>query len=216
MPTNERFVERLNTSTVQLSVAVRLTDSYSGNPPLGRVDVELSETRVQPVFSVGGHYLFFDLNEKPEQRTVVISGDDRYLPASETVTVAALDPLHPVVEVPLTPSPAYPFDPWVTLVRGRVVTETGDPLADAVVTLSGVDSAGRADDRGEFVVALPDLGPNDVVEHDGRRIVAPGGDPLVATATHPTLDDASDPTEVTVAEGGQVSLELVVNNMIDR
>jgi hypothetical protein len=153
-----------------------------------------------------GEYLFVDLDVDGSERTVVVAGDDRYLPERTPVVLADLDPLAPVVEPTLLPSPAYPFPAWMTLVRGQVAAPSGDPVADAGVTLSGGTVPGRTDARGEFVVPLPDVGLTDVIDQDGSRILAPDGDPLVATASHPTHGTASEP--VSVAEGEQAVVDL--------
>ncbi|MDS0301133.1 carboxypeptidase-like regulatory domain-containing protein [Halogeometricum sp. S1BR25-6] len=207
MPASDRLGERLGTSTARLSLAVRPVDAFAGTCLRDQLTVRLSGA-ARPVPSPSGHFLFFDLDETKDPRTVIVTSEDRFLPTEVAVTLADLEPLSPVIEVPLTPAPAYRFPAWATLVRGRVLTAATEPVADATITLSGLDTTGRTDDRGEFVVGLPPLDARDVVERDGRRVVVPAGDPLTVMATHPTLDLVSESTEVTVTEGETVSVSL--------
>ena len=212
MRANDRIGERVGTSTRRLSLAVRPIDAYRGARATGDLCVRIPDRPSRPVPTPSGHYLFFDLDAaESEPVTVVVTGGEHYLPGEGSVSLTELDPLSPLLEISLLPAPSYPFPAWTTLVRGRVRTEAGEPIVDATVTVSGGAHPGRTDARGEFVVAMPTLDPRDVIEEDGRRIVAPAGDPLVATAAHPTLDRASDPTEVMVAEGEQAAVALTID-----
>jgi hypothetical protein len=217
MSESDRIGERLGRVERALSLAVAPVDAYTGSRPLGPLRVELTEA-APGVRSRDGFYLFFGLDaETPAERSVRATGDDRYLPATDAVRLGDLDPSHPVVELPVFPSPAYPFPPWATLVRGRVRVEpddedeppAGTPVAGATVSLSGVSAVGRTDGRGEFAVAIPDVRATEVVMQDGRRLVAPNGDPLSVTATHPETDRSVTLDAVSVPEGGQCSVELL-------
>jgi hypothetical protein len=62
--------------------------------------------------------------------------------------------------IELFPRSAYPFAPFVTLARGRLVRHSnGALIAAAVVTLlrdgAAVGRTGRTDDRGDFTMFFP-------------------------------------------------------------
>jgi hypothetical protein len=129
-----------------------------------------------------GTFLFFDLPNGPVDFSIR-SGRDTpyYLPADVTVTLppsSALwpafpdialadpalmlsDPAQPApfrtqfLQACLSPSPAYPFEPTATLLRG-VVLHASAPVAGAIVSdLAGNAPAALTGADGQFALAFP-------------------------------------------------------------
>lgn len=174
--------DRLSIGTVgtTLSIAVELTDVYTGGRPVGPTRVSLVDRDETFRRSPTGDYVLCDLPNDVESVRIRVDGAV-YLPEERSVELSTLDELSPVVSVALRPAPNYAFGTGVTLVRGHVVDADDEPVPGATVTIDGRDDETRSDHRGEFVVWFDDLARDEVGTNvDGERFVEIGGtDPQV-------------------------------------
>lgn len=200
---------KLGEVTTRLSLAVELTDSFTGRPPLGTPRVRIKDRAITPIRTPSHYYVFTDL--PAETVTVQIDGEDRYLPEQiEDVTTKDLsdpatdvDPADkatlPLVEVDLIPAPPYRFPAGTTRIRGSVTDSAGDPVMGADLKIRDLEASTRTTDTGEFVVFLTGLTDDDVRTADNDRLVTvDGGDPTI-DVDHPDLGATSE--SVTVPEG---------------
>lgn len=176
------MAERLDRRSTGLSLAVRLTDAFSGGRPVGRPRVRIAERDSAPIRTPGGHWVFLD--EPAGSVTLEVDAGDRYFDETrEGVDVVSLpdesvDPRDPstlpVVDVELLPSPAYRFPAGLTRLRGRVEAADGTPIAGATLSVPGLAPETRSTDDGEFVLYFPDLGEEDVYEPADEDDDGPG------------------------------------------
>jgi hypothetical protein len=131
----------------KLSLAVWLKDGFTQKRPIGKLRVSIMENGKTAFGNLSGYHLFTDL--PPGNYTISVSGD-AYLSAEATVDTSVLDPRKPVMEITLSPNPAYPFPGNATLVRG--VVGNGDPVVGAEVTVAGKPEKTMTDQQGEFVL----------------------------------------------------------------
>lgn len=139
----------------ELALAVELTDAVSGGRATGDPAVRVAEVDERPVRNRSGYYLFFDLPEIAV--TLEVDGGDRYRDASTTVDLAA-DSFDrgEAVQLPLEPTPAYPFPAGLTRVRGTVL-DGGATVGGATVSVDGHSRTVETTDAGEFVYYFEDV-----------------------------------------------------------
>ena len=163
-----------------LSLAVELTDAYTGGRPVEPIRVSLVDRNETFRRSPAGYHVLCDLPEDVESVRIAVDAA-AYLPEERTVDLAALDELSPVESIVLLPAPNYAFGAGATLVRGRVVDADDDPVPDASVTIDGRADETRCDYRGEFAIWFDDLARSEVrttVENE-RFVDIDGADPRV-------------------------------------
>lgn len=106
----------------RLALAVRLRDDYTPiGGPIGKVNVSLSDQKIEAIKNPTGYYLFLDL---PSDTYRVVVETDYYFDEDVNVTTATLDPTSPIVNITLKPDSTYPFPAGSTLIRA-VVRESG-------------------------------------------------------------------------------------------
>jgi len=132
-----------------LTFAVRLQDDFSGQRPLGRVEVSLAGLSRKPWQNLSGYYLWTDL-DRTETYTVTIEAE-WYLPSKETVRPTDLEKKLPVRKIILKPNPLYPFPAAATLLRG-VVKQNDQPVGQATVEVTASTASTITDAQGEFVL----------------------------------------------------------------
>lgn len=136
-----------DTIITNLSMAVWLTDDFTGREPVGNIKVIIKEGNIKAGSNLSGYHIFTDL---AAGNYTVRTESDLYFSEDVTVDTAALPPKNPVVEIALKPKPSYPFPDWATLVRG-LVSNTGS-VADAEISVTGRPVKSKSDEKGEFVL----------------------------------------------------------------
>lgn len=206
---SDRTPPTLGTASSHLSLAVRPMDSFTGRSAIDGPDVTLEDRPDEPVRNPSGYFVFLDI--EPGSVTVLVNGGSRFLDeripgvtavdiTDPATTVDPADPTtFPVETVELTPSPAYPFPSGTTLIRGRVLDPSDEPIPGATVGIRNHDAGTRTDRNGEYVVFIDPVPAADVTTVDDRRVFevndsAPElevNDPNAGTKTV-TLDDGGD------------------------
>jgi hypothetical protein len=171
---------------------VLLTDEVTARAPAGSFQVLLKERRPEqrrgqePIRNQSGFFCFLDIPDGNYTIVVEPGADSRlyYLrPAgggpgssdlSRAVALPLANPLEPVVELRLSPTPGYRFPGNATLVRGRVLNNGVPPAPGAVAsciyqraapTLANPDATStaivdsRTDIRGHYVLFFSALSP---------------------------------------------------------
>lgn len=163
MPEGWREVSSVS---MDLSLAVRLTDGVVGGRPSGMQTVRIEESDEEPIQNASGYYLFFDL--PATSLTLTVDGGTQYQDVSTSVdldpTGGARDPGEPK-EVTLEPTTAYEFPPGLTRVRGTVRDDSG-PVAGATVLVTDHTRSVETSADGEFVYYFDSVTQADVVRHD--------------------------------------------------
>lgn len=140
-----------------------------------RLDVRLRDVAARPIPALSGVYCFTDLDLPPGNYTAEVKpraeARVHYFDAEGQIALVTVPvPNQPLnrnpLRVELLPRPAYMFSGEATLVRGRLVkasNRAGIADANIVLILETVDRgrAGITDERGEFVVFLPPVAPDD-------------------------------------------------------
>ncbi len=113
------------------SLVVSPVDIWTRRMPApAALSVMLAGIQRKPVRKPDGTYLFFDL---PEGSYLLNINSPSFIPVSEWVETSRLNPLHPVVTVPLLPGPGYMYPAASTAVRLRLVGTFGAPRAGVAV-----------------------------------------------------------------------------------
>ena len=107
-------------------LVIHLLDSFTGGAPLGpQLAVRVEGILQKPLVKPNGMFVFRGVPQGT-YRVTVEAGN--YFGETLEVSTAGLNPLHPVVLVPLTPHPAYPFRDGASLVRAALRDDAGRPL----------------------------------------------------------------------------------------
>jgi len=160
----------------QLAFAAEVRDSFTGEFPTSDMKVSIKEdNNLKPIKNTSGYYCFTDL--EPDEYTVVVepasAQKDWHRRREDTIDMqgAAFDPLNPVLEISLVPTPTYPFPGTATLIRGVVQTLTEKPVdeADVTATLSGTTLfETKTDKSGGYVIFFKQI-PNAPIRIDIRK-----------------------------------------------
>ena len=203
----------------KLSMAVYLTDDYSGRGGnLGDIRVSLKSPTGQIIPSTrnpDGYYLFLDLPENTyTPYTIQIEGGGYYFDKKKkNVIPAKLKKNDPVVNITLKPTPAYPFPPSATLVRGLVSDPEGRGIPDAVIKIKKKRIRTRTTEKGEFVIYFKGLKKDDVTTVNGKKLVKINGKNPVIIVRH--QDYRRKRKAVKVVEGKTTSLKghIILNHL---
>jgi hypothetical protein len=149
-----RFTAYAGDSLVRrLSLAISLTDDFTGLAPVGTFQVLLRERREEqrrgqePIRNNSGFFCFVDIPDGNYTIVLEPGTDARFYslrpqagdPWSNDFTLPVAlplpNPLLPTVAITLTPDPGYRFPAHATLLRGHV-SRAGVPVAGAVVRSS--------------------------------------------------------------------------------
>ncbi|WP_157722033.1 hypothetical protein [Tumebacillus avium] len=106
-------------------LVVQAVDSFTAGPPLGKYTVTADGVLRPPLQKTNGMNVFQHLADGTYSSQVQA---EHYFSEQVTVAVEELDPLYPVVIVPLAPKPSYPFAGETTLIRASFSDEDGLPL----------------------------------------------------------------------------------------
>jgi hypothetical protein len=163
----------LDTRQTALSFALSLVDHFTGSPGLlGDTTVTVVEANQAGELNPSGYYVFMDLSGPGF--TVQIR-NVYYLAQDLTVDIGTLDSRLPLVTAVLHPRYLYPFPAGSTLITGRVVDDSQQPLAGADVTVVNSAVANRSDPDGRFVLYFTGLTEDDVQVQNGRRLIEVNG-----------------------------------------
>lgn len=166
----------LERHAAKLSFAVYLIDDYSGDTPIGKVDVRLKGRDEKPIKNPSSYYAFLDLPD--DTYTVQVRSGYYYDVDSGDINPAELDPKSPVMDITLKPKPSYPFPPGATLIRG-MVREEGNALSGARVKIGDKDVEGETTEEGEFVLYFGDLTNDEIIKENGKRFVKGANDKII-------------------------------------
>lgn len=162
-------------------IGLNLVDDLTGKPPLGRLAITLEErdsagdwheTRIEAVRSLGNVLLYPGLGRSPDVAATPVrryririenpwyrpdylmtdAGIEFDVHPYDDDTPPAMAASHPT-DVFLIPSASYPFPRHLRVLRGVVVDNTGDPMANAEV-VEGPRERVLTDARGEFALPL--------------------------------------------------------------
>ena len=170
--------------TSVLSLAVRLTDDFTGQPrPIGIVRVSLREHNRPAIQNPSGYFLFTDM--AANTYTLLVSSE-YYFPVEREVSLPFADTLNPVVNVRLKPQPYYPFPPRSTLLKGLVTDTGGNFVSDAEVAILEKGLVNQTTDQGEFILYFTGLTEDDIMVVSGRQLIKGNGSPrMTLEVTHP-------------------------------
>ncbi|OPX86537.1 MAG: hypothetical protein A4E53_02970 [Pelotomaculum sp. PtaB.Bin104] len=119
----------------QVSLALRLTDDFTATgQPVGKISVFVKDHSFKAIKTSSGYYVFSDL---PADVYRVMIQAEYYFDQEQEIDTGALELLHPVVNMTLSPNPGYPFPEGATLIRGMVFdqTEAGLPGVSAAASI---------------------------------------------------------------------------------
>jgi len=145
----------LEKQVTKLSFAVILVDDYSGEDPIGKVNVSLKNRNENPIKTPSSYYVFIDF---PIDTYTVQVKSDYYSDTDEDLDLNLYNPLKPFV-IRLQPNPSYPFPDGSTLVRG-MLWNSDDPETRKVIANSKVSGNliqenyeidAKTTEKGEFV-----------------------------------------------------------------
>lgn len=174
---------RVDVPEATLCLAVKPVDAVTGGRLLGDPTVTVEGIDAEPVENRSGYHVFLGPAPPDGPLAVSVDGGERYLATGRDVLVssgndddgvddravdegsdiAVVPSARPVLRIELRPSPAYPFPPHATLVRGHVRDTDREGVVGARLSVRGVDVSTRSVRDGEFVLPFR-LGPAIEVE----------------------------------------------------
>lgn len=157
----------------KLSIALRVTDSFTGEMVLNAIRVSIPENSKIAYRNPSGYFIFTDIKEG---NYLVAIDSEIFFPANEQIDTSSLDIKNPVVTINLIPKPAYPFPENATLIRGIVTGITG-PVENASIKVIGKQFETMTDERGEFALYFKDI-KNEHIQINIQK----GGDTKIITA----------------------------------
>ncbi|MFB6154764.1 MAG: carboxypeptidase-like regulatory domain-containing protein [Haloferacaceae archaeon] len=151
----ERF-RRVEPSETALALAVEPVDALTGEGLGASATVAVDGVAHDPVLNPSGYWLFLSppVSLPPDPVTVRIDAGPEYVPVVYERDVDALSP--PGLRLDVFPSVSYPFASGRTLVLGRV-TDAGDPVHGATVTVEHAPTTTRTGTDGQFALAVDDV-----------------------------------------------------------
>ncbi len=187
--------------SIRVSLAIHLTEDFTGQQPIGAVRISLNNDKYVPVISPSGYYLFFKVKE--ESCKVQITSD-YYIDDSFEVLLSDLDPTEPVKEVTLKPNPAYPFPNGTTLIRGRVVEPPNTTYAiEAKVEAPEKSLQNKTNSKGEYVLYFKLLTEDDIACEE---------DPNTKQTIHYVKTSAGKKLDVKASHGtfsGSLTIDII-------
>ena len=163
----------LDTRQTALSFALSLVDHFTGSTGLlGETTVKVVDADRTGRLNPSGYYVFMGLSGSAF--TVQIR-NAYYLDHDLAVDIGALDPRLPLATAVLHPRYLYPFPAGSTLITGRVVDDSQQPLAGADVTVVNSAVGNRSDPDGRFVLYFTGLTDDDIQVQNGRHLIEVNG-----------------------------------------
>ena len=144
----------------RVSLVLRPLDTVTGREGEAELSVRLGAKGPPAIRTPSGFYAFEDVAPHVHAVHVRAVGAHRgrYVDARLELDLAAQTPPL-VLALELWPAPDYPFPPRTTLVRGRVETLAGTPVAQAEIGLDPPGPRAFSDANGDFVLALAPTSP---------------------------------------------------------
>lgn len=142
----------------RLSLALWLTDEYTGEKPIGPIKVSLKEHKKRGFVNLTGYYCFTDVPNG--NYTLTIEGE-YYFPVTKQIDLPLSDNKKPVITVTLKPRPHYPFPTATTLVRG--VFRNPEAVANAVIKVRNRPIETKTNEQGEFVLYFKGIKTEDII-----------------------------------------------------
>jgi hypothetical protein len=179
----ERETMRESISITDMTFAVLPEDDFTGEAPIGKLNVSIKEIDYAPVINRSGYYLFLNLEDKlPDNNTLIVESDSRKYYHDQQISLLKADITnHSVVRVVLLPTSAYPFPSGTTLVRGIIVTEVMQggntiekPVSGAKVEIKQRGLVCLTGDKGDFVFYFKDLRVEDILIEDQKKFIKMG------------------------------------------
>ncbi|MFX3632985.1 MAG: hypothetical protein ACE3L7_04575 [Candidatus Pristimantibacillus sp.] len=136
-------MSRIRENTVtRCSLVVTLVDVWTRKKPSAQdIQVSLAEYSSPPIRKPDGSFLFLDLQLQTCHLKIV---SNIYMPQLIPIELHKLDPLSPVIVIPLLPSSSYSNPPGSTGIKFRLINSYGDPLPQALIqAYASEDSAYR-------------------------------------------------------------------------
>ena len=158
----------IESQTNYLSLAISIVDSYTKEQPVGTLTFYLNNENLQPIKNNSGYYLFLNLHE--DNYTLWVHSEF-YFDTSFDVQLSSLNPLNPLIEIELKPTPSYPFPSGATLIRGTVLDSTKRTIPNAIVEIREKDIKSLTSQKGEYALYFPPLKKDEVVKENGKRYV---------------------------------------------
>ena len=167
-----------------LSLAISLTDNFTGKNPIGHVDVYLKELNKKSIENKSGYHLFLDLEKyhqeiiHQKELTVEVKSSNYFdtqkkINLSDMIKKRDNKNKEPLISIDLIPFTSYPFSQNMTLIRG-IVNDASDakPIPDAVVKVVDDDKIkSTTTNKGEFVLYLKDITNKDIVIKNNTRLI---------------------------------------------
>lgn len=138
----------------RLSLAIRLKDDYTGEEPIGYIEVMYGEENQKAIKNPGGYYIFTDM---PAGNNTVSVKSKVYYSQELAVNPSLLDPKNPVLEILLKPLPSYPFPANATLARGLLSNPDMNLTANVNIKAVKPEIETISDANGEFVLYFKDV-----------------------------------------------------------
>ncbi len=157
----------------KLSIALRVTDSFTGEMVLNSIRVSIPENNKIAYKNPSGYFIFTDIKE---DNYLVAIDSEIFFPVNKQIDISSLDPKNPVVTINLIPNPAYPFPENATLIRG-IVTGIAGPIENASIKVISKQIETMTDERGEFALYFKDI-KNEHIQINIQK----GGDTKVISA----------------------------------
>lgn len=218
MMNDDRRLVKVGERTSTLSLAVKIVDTVTGQPPTETPQVRIEGFDAKPIENPSGYRLFLDLDRQPDRDLVTVHVDagEQYQYESREVDLSDRDPSRPL-RIDLAPAAPYKFLPGSTLVRGHVLDADNNRVDGAYVSIRGLDTSTETDGSGEFVLAIREDDTLEAEREDGEG----GGNILKVDGDDPALEIRksmrSDPiTSVTldgddaIEEGAVTTLTVVI------
>jgi hypothetical protein len=159
---------KIESRTNYLSFAILIVDSYTKDQPVGNLTFYINNEILQPMKNNSGYYLF--LNLCGDNYCLQINSEF-YFDKSLDVQLSSLNPLNPLIQVELIPTPTYPFSSGATLIRGMVLDSSKRPVSNAIVKINEKKIESFTSQKGEFVLYFPSLKKDEIIKENNKRYV---------------------------------------------
>ncbi|MGB9927652.1 MAG: hypothetical protein ACPK85_04535 [Methanosarcina sp.] len=201
-------ISLVETAISKVSLVVRLTDNYTSESPIGKMELSLQDHmgyERKPIRIAGGYYIFCNLSQ--DSYTILVKGDKYYFDKKESVSPSDLENQTPFIKnISLDPAPSYAFSPHATLIRGALLDSQGKGISEAVLEIKGKNENFQITEKGEFAIYFEGLKENEVEKVERKNLVKINGKNPILEVKHP--DFGKKTKSVEVEEGKTVSVTI--------
>lgn len=151
----ERF-QRVTPEGTDLALAVKPVDAVTGDGLGEAATVAVDGVAHDPVLNPSGYWLFLSppVSLPADPVTIRIDAGEEYVPVVYERDADDMSP--PGVRLDVYRSVSYPFARGRTLVQGKV-TDAGDPVRGATVTIEHAPPTTRTGPDGQFVLVIENI-----------------------------------------------------------